>query len=252
MSFLFGSGPSDVQHIAPITPSFNAGGLSGSVSSGGNATVTPTTDRSNIVGGLANTYGDLGNQFGTLRSTVTPGYNDLLASRLSTFNDTATKAIGDLSQSLRTRRVLGSSFGQDTIARTQALQSQQRDAIVADNFQKSLDLNQQLLAKQYEANVNQYQTGLNELNLEANTATQLGQQGASILNQAAQFNSSIDQFNAKQQAADQAGKGQFLGSLIKTGASLALAPVTGGASLALLGTNLGSAGGTGGGLGGLY
>lgn len=212
MSFLFGGGKTP--QVTPTLPSFNAGGLSGSVGSNGSASVTAGPERTALVGGLSNTYATLGNEYGNLRGTVAPGFNDLLNARLTDINNQAHQAVGDLRQNLSSRRILGSSFGNDTIARTQLAASQLRDKTIADNFLQSLDANQKLLTQQYTAYANQFNSGLTELNLEADVASKLAGQGADILNKTAQMNADLE-------AKSQAGAGQFLGTLIGTGAKLA-------------------------------
>jgi hypothetical protein len=227
---LFGGG-SDTPQVTPTLPSINAGGLIGKVNSGGRAKVTAQPVRSNLVSGLERSYQNLGNEYGNLRSTVAPGYNDLLNARIVQINDAARKSLGNLRQNLAARRILGSSFGQDTLARADLAASRLRDQAIADNFLKSLHENQQLLGQQYNAYANQFNTGLNELNLEKDVAQNLATNGANILNQTARFNAGMT-------AKAQAGAGSFLGTLLGQGVKLAepllasaFAPATGGASL---------------------
>lgn len=222
MSFLnsiFGGGSSQVQ-TQPVNftpPDFSSGGLNGNWSVN-NYSVTPDANRMAQVGGLSNTYNQLGNETGALRSTVAPGYNDLLKSRLASFNNDAASAIGTLNQNLASRRVLGSSFGQDTLTRANNQFAQQRDAIVADNFLKSLQASNQLLGQQYDAYSKAFQNNLNELNLEANMASQFSSKTADILNQnartEAQLSEDASKANAKNASDQASGFGSFLGKMI--------------------------------------
>lgn len=236
------------QNIAPIanySPSgFTGGGLTGSFS-GNNFGVSADAGRTGAVSSLANSFGAFGNATGDLRATVVPGFNDLLKSRLTDLGNQATSAIGNLRQNLQSRRILGSSFGNDTISRAQNTIQQQRDAVIADNFQKSLEANNQLLVQQYGAYAKQYQTGLDELNLEAstasgltNTASQLMAANAQLMaklnEQGSEFNSTINEKGAEFNSTMSNNQAGGFGKLVGIGASLGLAPFTGGASLAAL------------------
>jgi hypothetical protein len=231
MSFLtdmFGStkvSPASVSAPPPVTPpGFRAGGLA--VNWGDNGYNVGASDaRTSAVGNLADTFGALGNQYGTLASSVAPGFNDLLKTRLTDLGNQATAAIGDLKQNLQSRRILGSSFGQDTINRLNTGINQQRDAVIADNYLKSLQAQKELIGQQYQAYAQKFQTGLDELNLEASTASGLMgsaagilQQNQSLLEKANEFNAgsinSAAQFNAKMSNDQASGFGSFLGKFL--------------------------------------
>ncbi len=201
---------------------FSGGGLEGRFGSNGIGTVTASPDRTAAIGGLTGAADTAANTFGDLYNTVQPGFNDLLASRLNQFNDSARSAIGDLSQNLSARRILGSSFGQDTLTRARSEFGRQRDSIVADNFLKSLEAQRQLTQDQFNARLKSFQPKLDELNFESGLAAQLGQQGAQLLAQNAQINAQI------QNQASAAGLNS-LGSLLGTGLGLAKNVFTGGA-----------------------
>lgn len=210
-----------VQAAPVVQPAFSGGGLLGQVNSSGIGMITPNADRLNTVAGLTGAGQEAANTFGDLYNTVKPGFNDLLSARLNQFNDSARSAIGDLSQNLSARRILGSSFGQDTLTRARSEFSRQRDNIVADNFLKSLDAQQQLTKEKFNASIQAFQPKLNELNLESTLAQQLGSQGAQMLAQNYQF-------NAQQTTAANAAGLNSLGSLLGTGLGLAKSAFTGG------------------------
>lgn len=233
MSFLsgiFGGNQVQAPHINSVTPSFNGGGLSGTGNANGNYTVTPDANRTAQVGDLSNTYSQLGDQYGNLLKTVAPGYNDLLNSRLTQFNNNAASSIGTLNQNLQSRRVLGSSFGQDTITRAQNQIAQQRDAITSDNFLQSLNASNQLLGQQYDAYSKAFQNNLNELNLEAGIANQMSTNTANILNQNARTQAQLQQQASQANAANNtnlaSGFGSFLGKMIPGAASGAAGGIT--------------------------
>lgn len=229
MSFLGGDTPK--AQFSPIggsggglTTSFSGGGLGG-----GSYSVTPDANRTAAVGEVANTYSDLGNLTGGLRGQVTPGYNALLDTQLNTIDNSARKAIGDLRTNLQSRRVLGSSFGQDTLTRANAEVAKTKADVQATNFLQSLDANNKLLQQQYDAYSKAANTGLSELNLEAGVANGLISSTNKVLSDNAQF-------DAKMEAQSQAGAGKFFGTVLGGIGGFAL----GGPSGAVTGANIGS------------
>jgi hypothetical protein len=176
------------------------------------------------VAGLSAAGQAAGDTYQQLYGTVAPGFNDLLRTRLADLNDQASKAYGNLEQNLAARRVMGSSFGNDTITRAHAEFSKQRDAVTADNFLQSLNAQMQLTQQQLAARNVQFGTGIQQANFDSGLAAQLTSGGQTAMNQAAQL-------NAQLQSNYQAGMGKLFG----VGAGLLAAPFTGGASLALAG-----------------
>lgn len=222
MSFLTDMfGKTKVDTPAPVASTvsgFSGGGLTGSAGNGTEYTVSPDAMRTAQVGGVSGAFGQLGDLTGGLRSTVTPGFNDLLQTRLQSINDSARKSVGDLRTNLQSRRVLGSSFGQDTLTRADAEFSRQRDQATSDSFLKSLEVNNQLLQQQYSAYAKQYQTGLDELNLEAGMASNLSSKASDIFAANARLTSQLtataEQFNAKMSNDQATGFGNFVGRVL--------------------------------------
>lgn len=253
MAFLggiFGSGDVQAPPVNTSLPGFSGGGLTGKMTGAGlgdNYSVTADPNRTAAVGGLSDTFNTLGNLTGDLRSSVTPGFNDLLNTRLTSFNNNAASAIGTLNQNLQSRRILGSSFGQDTLTRAQNQFNQSRDAIVSDSFMQSLQANNQLLNQQYNAYSQAFQTNLNELNLEAGIANTMSSKVADILNQNARTEASLQEDASKATTKNNMDMASGLGSFL---GKAALAPFTGGASLAIPSGLPGSQSAMGGGFGG--
>lgn len=205
MSFLknlFGGGDPQVQN-QPL--GFNAGGLS----VGSLGEVTPLAQRTDAVAGLTGADSAAADTYGNLAKTVQPGFNGLLDARLTDLNNTARSSIGSLSDNLAARRVLGSSFGQDTITRAKLGFQQQRDSTIADNFLKSLAVNQQLTQSEYQARAKQFSDALDELNFETNVGTQINGKANAQLSSNAQAQAKLD-------AGAQQGAGSFLGTAIGT------------------------------------
>lgn len=223
ISDIFGGGGDKAPTVQYQPRGFSAGGIRASPT----GDITETPQRIGLVQGVQNAYGGAASELGKLRETVAPGFNSLLKARLADLENNATSAIGNLRQNLASRRILGSSFGNDTLSNLAATFAQQRDKEIADNFLQSLDANQKLLAQQYQASVNQYQSGLNDLNFQADIGAKLSQQGNDILAQNARVNADLQ---SKYDIASQQGTGRLIGTALALGA----APFTGGASLAAI------------------
>ena len=175
-SKLFGGKNGEAQaRLAPgnFSPSgINAGGLSSSFE-GGSIGITPSAERLGLVRELAGKFGEQADLIGGLRGRVAPGVSELRAQRLGEIESARSAAIGNLRENLQRRRVLGSSFGQDTISRAESEFAGQRDRVAAESFLQELDMTNQLINQEFETRRSQFQTGLNELNLQADIATKL-------------------------------------------------------------------------------
>jgi hypothetical protein len=152
-----------------FTPaSINAGGLSGS---GGSITESP--ERQGLVSSVASTYAPEADIFKGLRESVAPGMSALRAARLAEVENARSRAIGNLRDNLQRRRVLGSSFGQDAVNRGEAEFSNQAQQVEADSFLQELEQTSNLTQQEYDARRGEFQTYLDDLNLQAEVGTQL-------------------------------------------------------------------------------
>jgi hypothetical protein len=217
-----------LQQFAP--PGINAGGLSATFG-GGNYNVTSSAERKGLVGDIAATFGDNADAIAALRAQVAPGVSGLRASRLAEIEGARSSAIGNLRDNLARRRVLGSSFGADTISRAEAEFAKEKERVAAESFMQELELTNNLVQQEFTARRGAYQTGLDELNLEAQVATALAGKATDILGKNAQI-------EAQLLAQSQAGAGKFFGQEI--------APNIKSAVTALAGMNFGGGGAPGG------
>ena len=185
---------------------FSGGGLSGTF--GG--TVTPSGERLGLVGNLASTFGDQASRIAGQAATVGPGMNDFLRTRLDALDQAKTASIGNLRENLSRRRIMGSSFGQDAISRAEAEFAKAADATRADAFLKSLEVNNQLTQQEFAARRAEFQTKLDEMNLEASIASGLAAKASEIMSRNSQTAAMLDA-----QGAAGAGKfGGFFGNQI--------------------------------------
>lgn len=205
-SKLFGGGSGDTSGLQPqnFTPAgINAGGLNSSFQ-GGNINVSPDAARTGLVNNLASQFGDQAAQLNALRGSVAPGISALRSSRLGEIESARQASIGNLRENLARRRVLGSSFGQDAITRAESEFAGQRDKVAAESFLQELEASNQLINQQFNATRLQFQTGLDELNLEADVATKIGAKATETLGANARTLAALN-------AQEAAGAGKFFG-----------------------------------------
>jgi hypothetical protein len=165
-----------------------------------------------------------------LRDELTPGFSAVRAVRSAEIANARTRAVGNLRRSLSQRRVLGSSFGEASLASTEREFAEAQASTAAQSFLEELDANQRILALET-AQINESLTReLSELGIAAGQTAQL-----------AQLNSANAQFVAQMKAQEAAARGSGLGGLLGLGVGAALTPLGGTALGGLFGAGGGSA-----------
>ena len=204
---LFGGKSGEAQ--APINnfqpTGINAGGLKSSVEDG-LLTVGSSGERSGLVRGIQDRFNEESGLLAGLRGRVAPGVSDLRSARLAEIENARRSAIGNLRENLQRRRVLGSSFGQDAAARAEAEFAGLRERTAAESFLQEIELTNQFINQEFNARRSAFQTGLDELNLQADIATKLSGQATQQLGANAR---ALAELNAKEAA----GAGSFLGQI---------------------------------------
>lgn len=196
-SKLFGGGGSSTPSFTPA--SINAGGLSGR---GGKITSSP--ERQGLVNSLASTFGPQAEIFKGLREGVTPGMSALRDARLAEVESARSRAVGNLRDNLQRRRVLGSSFGQDAVLRGEAEFAKEAERVQAESFLQEMELTSQFTQQEFEARRGEFQTYLDDLNLQAEVGTQLASGATAQLGANARLKAQLD-------ATASAGAGKFFG-----------------------------------------
>lgn len=206
-SKLFGGDSSSASApLSNFTPTgISAGGLTSGMD-GNNISITPTAERIGMVRSLSDVSTGLGDSLRALRASVAPGMSDLRATRLGEIEDARRSAIGNLRENLQRRRVLGSSFGQDAITRAEAEFAGARDRTSAETFLQELEATNNLIGQEFNARRTAVQTGLDELNLEADLAAKLSGKSTDQLGANSRL---LAQLNAQEAA----GQGKFFGQL---------------------------------------
>lgn len=194
-----------IQNFAPA--GINAGGLNTSFA-GGNIGITPSAERLGFVNDVSNTFGELGDELGILRSKVAPGISELRASRLAEIDSARDRSIGDLRENLQRRRVLGSSFGADAISRAESEFGAARAKVAGETFLQELELSNQFIEREFGARRAAIQTKLDELNLEANLAATLAGKATDTLGANARMMAQLNALEAQ-------NAGKFFGGLVQ-------------------------------------
>jgi hypothetical protein len=204
ISNLFKDPAEPLQNFQPA--GINAGGLS-STFDGGRYNFSVSPERAAAVGGVASTFGSQAGEIAGLRPKVAPGFSDLRAARLGEIENARTAAVGNLRDNLARRRVLGSSFGADAVARTEAEFADKKSRAAAETFLQEMEATTNLINQEFTARRGAFQTGLDELNLEANLAAGLAGKATETLGKNAQI-------EAQLLAEQQSGFGKMIGKLI--------------------------------------
>lgn len=155
-------------------------------------------------------------QAGTLRDAageISPAIGRLTDARRGIVQAERRRTMGDLREQLGRRRILGSSFGADVMARAGAEFAVQEAELQAEGELREMFAETELLGRATEAEVSGLQTALQQIGLE----TQIG---AQLITNITGANQSVQMANAQLAQAHAQGQGEFIGSIIGAGAAL--------------------------------
>lgn len=206
---LFGGDEDTTAPVKNFKPTMiNAGGLSSNLDANGNLSIGSSAERTGLVRDLGGAFGKEAGLIEALRSRVAPGFSDLRTSRLQEIEDARKNAIGNLRENMARRRVQGSSFGQDALTRAELEFGRAKEKTQAESLLQELDMTNQLIQQEFTTRRGQFETGLNELNLQADVATKLAAGATQQMGANARLEAEL---NAKEAA----GKGKFFGEISK-------------------------------------
>lgn len=141
------------------------------------------------------------------RNRVAPGFGELTRTRVNAIRDNRDRVVGNLRDNLARRRISGSRFASDDIARTEREFARQEDLIRAESFLQELDATVRLVTQEGTLRLNNLEQWLNDLKIPSEAALALSSSGQAAL-------SSASQLNARLAAEAQAGRGAFFGDAI--------------------------------------
>ncbi len=182
---------------------------------------------------------------------VEPGIGGLTTSRLAQIEDSRRRAIGNLRDNLARRRVLGSSFATDAIARAEVEFARESERVAAESFLQELDLKTQIAERAFQLEQQKFQTNIEQLNFEGELGARIAESAtrAEAANNAAlsELLAGLAQAEANVLSASAQGTGDFIGdiltSLLGSGGATGVASGLGGL-LGGTGTAAGTAAGT--------
>lgn len=183
-------------------PQIRAGGLT----SGGPRVIDikASPERLGLVDSIASMFPEQANLIAGQRARVAPGISDLRAARLAEVENARRESMGNLRDNLARRRVLGSSFGQDAITRSEAEFAGQKERVAAESFLQEFEMTNQLINQEFDLRRSEFSTHLDELNLEANLAAGLAKGATETMGANARTMAAL-------QAKELEGAGKFFG-----------------------------------------
>jgi hypothetical protein len=138
------SGSSGISALGPF--SFTSDATNVISPAGGNINTSMGGLASNYLGLLSPQVFGADSEYQNLQNLVNPAFSDVTKARVDAITNAASKATSDLRGNLAQRRVLGSSFGQDALARVQLEAGQQEGAARAQGQLESIDAMSKLLS----------------------------------------------------------------------------------------------------------
>jgi len=202
---------------------FSSNGLSGNFDDG-----TFSITRGDLLSGsladIKNRTLERGSQFSGLINEVNPAFgalnaanNALASAGVANINNARRRTIGTLRDNLSKRRVLGSSFAQDALARGEAEFAReeaniiaQNERSVADNNQRALETRISLINEQTQASIQAASIELNQLNLESQLSANIANNLTNTFSSLASLESQLIQ---NQLVEFQGGRAAIVGSV---------------------------------------
>lgn len=146
--------------------------------------IRSSSERRTAVQRSANVLERRADELTAIRRRVTPGFGELTTARLSEIESARQRAVGNLRENLARRRLAGSSFAQDALARAEREFGQAAATARAESFLQELDITTQLIQQEFADRQSAIERGISELNLETELGARLlsgvsGELGAS-------------------------------------------------------------------------
>ena len=171
----------------PRLTSFTSPGLSAAFKSPQQLDLQRSQGTESLLGGIAGAYRNQASELGDLQPLVEPGFGRLTEAGIRAVRDARRSSIGDLKQNLARRRVAGSSFAGDDIARTNAEFAKKENEFASQAFTQELALSNELINQKATAQANSFLQTLAQSNVESQIATQMATGVTSVLSNNAQL-----------------------------------------------------------------
>lgn len=176
-----------------------------------------TPKRLGYVRNIADAFGARADELGVLKDELRPGFGRLTTSRLNELEDERKRRIGNLAQQLSRRRILGSNFARDEISREETAFTRERDRITAESTLAEIAASVDIIGQEYASRAQQFQTFLDNMNLEANIALSLAGQASAAYTGLQQ---SAMQLEAQSKSSSAEGINSLVGNILGQGTQL--------------------------------
>jgi len=199
---------------------FNAPGLGVDTFKGG-FDLTRSPANQTALDNLSGSFANLSTELGALKPLVSPAFGNLTKVGSQAIEDARRRTVGDLRQNLGRRKVLGSSFAADDVARTEAEFSKRDAEFRATTKLQEIEATAKITQQQYEAAAKSAEVILTQGNFESTLAAELSRQYTGALAELAKFESQLLRDEADGiTAAIGAGTTALLGGALGVGAGL--------------------------------
>jgi hypothetical protein len=163
-------------------------------------------------------FGEVGRNtaadFRGLREQVQPGFSRLRDARLGSLGDAERRSIGGLKESLRARRLGGSSFENLAISDERNRFALLRDEIETSTFTAELEMTRQLIANEFEAVIPAIMAELEQFNFETSIGADLAKAGTALQSNIVAARAGVSTASAQAESVTQQGKGALLEPMI--------------------------------------
>lgn len=192
--------------------SFSTPGLSADVTRD-NVSLSPSDARTDLFTNLGNVFQTQVSDLGAIRDQTSGAFGALAQAGREAFATKSRQAIGNLRENLTRRRVMGSSFASDALARTEREFAQGEAQFLAETKARELQMQTDLINQQAQAAAQEFTTQLNQMNIDAQLAASLTESMNTTL-------ASLAQAEAGIRADAQTSGASAAGDLIGLGAGL--------------------------------
>ena len=181
-TFKFGSGASSpsVRDLTALRLR-NVGGITTKVSKKGKVKVRSSAARQALIGDVRAALEEGTGELIDIRERVRPGFSAFRRAGLEAIGTRARRSIGNLRENLARRRVAGSSFAEDAVARAEREFAQEEAEFASATTLQELDVFTQLTQQITQQRVAAVERQIQELNLQLDVGLQLATQATSSL-----------------------------------------------------------------------
>jgi len=169
---------------------FRTAGLSGSTQDG-TFQLTRSGQLTNALSGVQGSLTGRAQGFRDLIPQTASGFGALTEAGVNRLQDKRRRAVGNLRENLARRRVSGSSFGSDALARAEAEFAREEEDFRAQTGLQEIDTTMRLIDAATQADTQAAQTTLKQLNFESELGAKLSSDISQLMSRNAEMQSQV-------------------------------------------------------------